>query len=269
MGADVLIVPTDVTDADQVRALVEAGLSFGVIAVWVSKVGVGAVGKFQDTPIEAHEQVIRANLIRHMNDAHAVLPIFTKQDQGIFINIISHGRFAAAPYATAYSASKVGLKGFSEALRGQYHPNILIRDIYPAFIDAPGVSHVANYTGRELSAPPPVYDARKVADAVVGVSRDPKATTTVGATDTLRTFLCSELERTVHELVHDDLVQASRFNTRHRWQSLYSFVAARRGRWRIAIWQTARGAGCGGCHRSHISRSLRHGKQIQPHEASQ
>lgn len=190
LGADVLVVPTDVTNADQVKALAEAALSFGAIDVWVSNVGVGAVGKFQDTPIEAHEQVIRANLIGHMNDAHAVLPIFLKQDRGIFINMISLGGFAAAPYATAYSASKFGLKGFSEALRGELaeYPNIHICDIYPAFIDTPGISHGANHTGRQLSAPPPVYDARKVADAVVRVARRPKATTTVGATADLIRF---------------------------------------------------------------------------------
>jgi short-subunit dehydrogenase len=190
LGADVLVVPTDVTNADQVKTLAEAALSFGRIDVWVSNVGVGAVGKFQDTPIKAHEQVIRANLIGHMNDAHAVLPIFLKQDQGVFINMISLGGFAATPHATAYSASKFGLKGFSEALRGELsdRPNIHICDIYLAFIDTPGISHGANYTGRELSAPPPVYDARKVAEAVVRISRHPKATTTVGATADLIRF---------------------------------------------------------------------------------
>jgi hypothetical protein len=68
------------------------------------------------------------------------------------------------------------------------HPNIHICDIYPAFIDMPGISHGANYTGRELSAPPPAYDARKVADTVVRVSRHLKATTTVGATADLVRF---------------------------------------------------------------------------------
>jgi len=183
LGADVLVVPTDVTDAAKVKELAQAALSFGRIDVWVSNVGVGAVGKLQDTPIEAHEQVIRANLIGHMNDAHAVIPVFFKQGRGVFVNMISLGGFAAAPYASAYSASKFGLKGFSESLRAELaeFPDIHICDIYPAFIDTPGLSHGANYTGRKLSAPPPVYDPRMVADAVVKVSRSPKATTTVGA----------------------------------------------------------------------------------------
>ncbi len=56
--------------------------------------------------------------------------------------MISLGGFAAAPYATAYSASKFGLKGFSEALRGKLsdHPNVHICDVYPASIDTPGIN---------------------------------------------------------------------------------------------------------------------------------
>lgn|GEM_PF-6254704 len=49
----------------------------GSIDVWVSNAGVGAIGRYQDTPIDAHEKVIRTNLIGHMNDAHVVLPIFS------------------------------------------------------------------------------------------------------------------------------------------------------------------------------------------------
>src|SRR5438105_13629367 len=73
----------------------------GVVDVWVSNVGVGAVGRFHETPMAAHEQVIRANLIGHMNDAHAILPIFLQQGQGIFINVNSLGAFAATPFAAA------------------------------------------------------------------------------------------------------------------------------------------------------------------------
>ncbi|MDX3924968.1 MAG: SDR family oxidoreductase [Shinella sp.] len=182
LGADVLVVPTDVTDADAVKELAERARSFGRIDVWVSNVGVGAVGEFTQTPIEAHEQVIRVNLMGHFNDAHAAIPIFLEQGYGTFINMISLGGFAAAPFAAAYSASKFGLKGFSEALRAELEdlPDIHVCDIYPSFIDTPGIAHGANYMRRKLSAPPPVYDARKVAAAIVRTARHPRDTVTVG-----------------------------------------------------------------------------------------
>ncbi|MBP2159630.1 MULTISPECIES: SDR family oxidoreductase [Asticcacaulis] len=185
LGARVKPVYVDVTDPQSVRRLASKAVGFGGgIDVWVSNVGVGAFGRFEDTPIEAHEQVLRANLFGHMADAHAVVPIFKAQKHGTFINIISLGGYTGTPFSAAYSASKFGLRGFSEALRGELagHRDIHICDVYPAFIDTPGLSHAANYTGRELKAPPPVFDPRRVADAVVALARRPRDTTTVGWT---------------------------------------------------------------------------------------
>ncbi|WP_081161870.1 SDR family oxidoreductase [Ensifer aridi] len=183
LGAEVLVAPTDVTDAGAVKKLAEKAMSFGKIDIWFSNVGVGAVGRFEETPIEAHQQVIRTNLIGHFNDAHAVIPIFLRQRHGIFINMISLGGFAATPFAAAYGASKFGLRGFSEALRAELagEPDIHICDVYPTFMDTPGVAHGANYTGRKLSVPPPVYDARRAARAIVRLAEHPRTSITVGA----------------------------------------------------------------------------------------
>ena len=184
-GGDATAVQTDVTDVAAVRALAERAVAeLGGIDVWVSNVGVGAIGRYQDTPMEAHERVIRSNLIGHMNDAHAVVPIFLRQGHGTFVNMISLGGFAAAPYAAAYSASKFGLRGFAEALRAELaeHPAIHVCDVYPGFVDTPGIRHGANYVGRRLSAPPPVLDPWRVAAAIVRVAASPRPTTMVGST---------------------------------------------------------------------------------------
>jgi short-subunit dehydrogenase len=184
LGAEALVVPTDIGDAEAVRDLAKSARSFGSIDIWVSNAGVGAVGAFHETPIALHERVIRTNLLGHMNDAHAALPVFLEQGRGTFINIISAGGFAAIPYAAAYSASKFGLRGFSEALRGELagHRDIHVCDIYPDFIDTPGIRHGANYIGRRLTAPPPLTDPRYVADVIVRTARRPRPTTTIGPT---------------------------------------------------------------------------------------
>jgi NAD(P)-dependent dehydrogenase (short-subunit alcohol dehydrogenase family) len=186
-GAQALVVPTDVTQADQVRALAAAAVErFGAIDVWVNNVGVGAVGAFTDTPIEAHHRVIEANLLGHFNGAHAVLRHFMARKRGVLINMISLGAWAAAPYAAAYSASKFGLRGFTEALRGEMSgwPDIHVCDVYPAFMDTPGISHAANYTGRRLRPAPPLYDPRLAAEAIVSLAREPRPSVTVGAAAT-------------------------------------------------------------------------------------
>lgn len=182
-GAKVLVVPTDVKDADAVRALAEQAQAFlGHVDLWFSNVGVGAVGKFQDVPIEASDAVVQANLLGHMHDAHAAVQIFLAQERGILVNMISMGGFAATPYAAAYSASKYGQRGFSEALRAELaeHPHIHVCDVYPYFVDSPGLAHGANYTGRRIDGPPPMLDPRRVARAVVRLLRRPRNTVVIG-----------------------------------------------------------------------------------------
>lgn len=183
-GAIVAVVPTDIGDNAAVLALAEAALAFGgTIDLWFANVGVGAVGRFEEVPIEAHEQVLRSNLLGHLYEAHAVLPIFQRQGRGVFVNMISMVGFAAAPLAAAYSASKFGLKGLSEALRAEQaaRPHIHICDVYPALVDTPALDHPANYTGKAIHPPLPLVDPRRVAMAVVRLADHPRATTTVGA----------------------------------------------------------------------------------------
>ena len=174
----------DVTDAAAVAAFAaEANDLLGGIDLWFSCVGVGVLGKYQDVPMAEHARVIDANLVGHKNAAHAVLPILLAQDCGTWVNMVSVGGFVATPYAAAYSASKFGLRGFSEALRGELSkkPDIHVCDVYPTFVDTPGVDHAGNYTGAKLSLPPGALSPETVAKAVVRLANRPRNTTVVGA----------------------------------------------------------------------------------------
>lgn len=183
-GASAEVRVVDVTDADAVaRFAREAQRLLGGIDLWFSDVGVATVGRYGEVPMAEHAQVVDANLIGHMNDAHAVLPIFLAQGHGTWVNMISIGGFVATPFAAAYTASKFGLRGFSEALRGELsqHPRIHVCDVYPTFVDTPGIDHAGNRTGKALSLPYAALSPETVARAVVGLADRPRNTTVVGA----------------------------------------------------------------------------------------
>ncbi len=183
-GGSAEVRTVDVTDAGAVAAFArEARDILGEIDLWFSDVGIGVVGKYQEVPLEDHRRVVEANLLGHMHDAHAVLPVFLEQGHGIWVNMISFGGFVASPYSAAYAASKFGLRGFSEALRAELreHPHIHICDVYPTFVDTPGFKHAANYTGAKLSYPPGTVAPEKVADAIVALAEQPRDTTVLGA----------------------------------------------------------------------------------------
>ncbi len=184
LGAQALVVPTDVTEPDAMRALAQAAIErFGHIDAWINNAGVGAVGAFDATPLEAHQRVIDCNLMGQVNGAHAVLPHFRQRGRGTLINMISVGGWTVAPYAAAYTASKFGLRGFSEALRAELAglPDIHVCEVYPTFVDTPGLSHGANYTGRRLEPPLLLLEPRQVAQRLVALSHSPRAVTSIGS----------------------------------------------------------------------------------------
>ena len=183
LGARAVAIPTDMKEADSVHELARGAFNYGgSIDVWINNAGVLAGGELDQIPAEVNEAVIRTNLLGYMQGAHAALPYFKSQGYGILINNISVGGWFPTPYAAAYTASKFGLRGFSQSLKGELSafPHIHVCDLFPGFLDTPGMQHAANYTGRALKPAPPVYDSRKVARAVVRLMEHPKEETTIG-----------------------------------------------------------------------------------------
>jgi short-subunit dehydrogenase len=184
LGGLAMAVPADMRSIESIRQLASKAYEFGgTIDVWINNAGVLAAGALEQIPAEVNEDVIKTNLMGYVHSAHSVLPYFKDQGHGILINNISVGGWFPTPYGAAYTASKFGVRGFSESLKGELnkYPDIHICDLYPGFLDTPGIQHAANYTGKILKPAPPVYDPQKVARAVASVINNPRSRTTIGA----------------------------------------------------------------------------------------
>ncbi len=177
-GAQVKIVATNMSDVMQVKHLLKQALSVNChIKCWINNAGVLSFGKFEETPVEVIDQVIKTNLLGYVYGARAVLPVFKQQGSGILINNISIGGWMPAPYGTAYTASKYGIRGLVEGLQAEVsdYPHIHICALYPGFQRSAGIGHAANYSGIRLSTPPPAFDPRRLADAMVKLAKHPVA----------------------------------------------------------------------------------------------
>ncbi|MFP3834572.1 SDR family oxidoreductase [Chryseobacterium sp. SIMBA_028] len=175
-GSVVLTLVTDTSCATDVYQLAEkAFILYNRIDYWINNAGVLSFGKFEETPIEVIDQIIKTNLLGYMHSAHAVLPIFKKQKKGVLINNISIGGWMPAPYGTAYTASKFGVRGMVETLQGEVsdYPEIHICALYPGFQKSAGIEHAANYSGIKLSTPPPSFDPRDLAHTILKVAKKP------------------------------------------------------------------------------------------------
>lgn len=117
-GGDALVVPTDVTNENNVDTLVETTIEeFGSIDVLVNNAGVMLLEPVERADRGNFRQMIEVNLLGVMILTHAVLPIMQEQGAGHIVNVSSTSGRVAEATAAGYNASKFGINGFTEALR--------------------------------------------------------------------------------------------------------------------------------------------------------
>lgn len=185
LGVSALAYPTDVSRRVEVEALADAAVSaFNRIDVWVNDAGVGVIGRFEETPLEDHEQAIRIDLLGVIYGSYFALRQFRAQGEGTLINVASALGKIPAPYYASYSAAKHGVVGLSGALRQELRENGL-RDIHvctviPMATDTPFFEHASNYTGHETVPIPPLHDPEQVISAIVRLATHPEAEAVVG-----------------------------------------------------------------------------------------
>ncbi len=118
--AETLIVPTDMTEQAQVRALIEkADERFGRIDILINNAGRAAVGAVANIDPDLYRQIIELNLFGPLHALQAVVPRMRAQGGGVIINISSSVSKMAIPGIGAYASTKYALNGLSLTARNE------------------------------------------------------------------------------------------------------------------------------------------------------
>ncbi len=108
----------DLAIREQVDALPRAVFErHGTLDLLINNAGVTILGDFQTVTANDMEWVIGINLIATMRLTKAALPFLIKSRDAHIVNISSILGITAMPGQAAYSASKFGVRGFSQSLR--------------------------------------------------------------------------------------------------------------------------------------------------------
>jgi short-subunit dehydrogenase len=122
LGSETLVVPTNVSEEPQCRALIEQAVArFGRIDALVNNAGVSAHALFSDVkPQDLHwyEKLMKVNLWGAVWCTHAALP-YLKESRGNVVAVSSLAGLVGVPGRSAYSATKFAMTGFFEALRAE------------------------------------------------------------------------------------------------------------------------------------------------------
>ena len=178
-GGEAVVIPVDVNESAEIRLMVQTVLDlYGKIDILFNNAGFGAMDWFENLTPQRHiETLVRVNLTGTMLVTYAVLPDMLKRRSGHIINMASVAGLIASPLLATYSASKYGVRAFTDALRREVSPfGIRVSGIYPGPAETEFGSHLPNHRTREIINR--VIDMRMtsayVARRVVDVARRPR-----------------------------------------------------------------------------------------------
>lgn len=148
------VLPLDVTRSDSIAALIEAA---GPIDALVNNAGIGLVGVFEATPMEAVRRIFETNTFGAMAMTQAVIPQMRRRGAGVIVNVTSSVTLAPMPLAAAYTASKQAIEGFTGSLAHELaHFGVAVRLVEPGY--APTTNFAANAIVPLEQLLPAVYD---------------------------------------------------------------------------------------------------------------
>jgi short-subunit dehydrogenase len=135
-GAQVLVVPTDVSIESECRSLIDlTAKHFGAIDMLVNNAGVSMHANFEDIEnADVYEKLMRINLMGSVWPTHVALS-HLKKANGQIVAVASLAGLVGVPGRTTYCATKFAQTGFFEALRVEIEPqgvNVCI--IYPGVV---------------------------------------------------------------------------------------------------------------------------------------
>jgi NAD(P)-dependent dehydrogenase (short-subunit alcohol dehydrogenase family) len=137
-GGTALVVPTDMTEDQQLTALVGRTLAlYGRIDILVNNAGGGppkthvVKARFTDW-----EWTLRVNLWATMVLSKLVIPGMIERQQGAVINICSLAGMTGKTGEAAYAAAKFGVRGFTQSLFDEVREyGIKVSTICPGYVD--------------------------------------------------------------------------------------------------------------------------------------
>jgi len=173
-GGRALSVPTDVTDENACKILIEKTVAeFGQIDSLVNN-----AGRTMWTPLEdikdtsIFEKIIKLNYLGCVYCTYYSLP-YLKKTKGLIVGISSLAGLTGVPARTAYSASKHALFGFFDSLRIELKDTgVAVTMVAPDFVLSEIHKRALNGSGKSLGESPlqesKIMTSEKCASLILG-----------------------------------------------------------------------------------------------------
>ena len=135
-GRKALAMTTDVSQREQVKALVDAAAeTYGRVDVMINNAGLMPQAPLERLKVDEWDRMIDVNIKGVLYGIAAALPQMQRQKAGHFINVSSVAGHRVGPGFAVYAATKYAVRALSEGLRQEVKPyNIRTTVISPGAV---------------------------------------------------------------------------------------------------------------------------------------
>jgi NAD(P)-dependent dehydrogenase (short-subunit alcohol dehydrogenase family) len=177
-GQRALVVPTDVTDYDQVDAAASSvEVALGPIDVWVNDAFTSVFARFVDIHPDEFRRTTSATYLGYVHGTRAALSRMQPRDHGVVVQVGSALAYRGIPLQSAYCGAKHAIKGFTESVRTELrheHSAVQVTMVQMPAVNTPQFSWVLSRLPRHPQPVPPIYQPEVAARAVLYAAEHPQ-----------------------------------------------------------------------------------------------
>jgi 3-oxoacyl-[acyl-carrier protein] reductase len=175
-GATVLAVPTDVSQPEQIKRLIDSAVErFGGIDILVNNAGGPRAGRFADLSPEDYQAALNLNLLSTINLCRAVVPIMRQRGGGRIINLTSVSVKQPIDGLMLSNMARTGVIGFAKTLALELAPDrILVNNVCPGIIFTDRIQHLATVRAKDAGITVDQAIANMTKDIPLGRIGDPQ-----------------------------------------------------------------------------------------------
>ncbi|MBD2753932.1 SDR family oxidoreductase [Spirosoma validum] len=132
---NVILLPLDVTDKEQIKQTTQKALTLGDIDVVFNNAGYALLGALEAITDEQLVRQMETNFLGVVRVTQAFIPYFRQKKAGLFITTGSSAGLMGFPVSSMYDASKWALEGWSESLSFELNEfGVGIKTIEPGLV---------------------------------------------------------------------------------------------------------------------------------------
>jgi NAD(P)-dependent dehydrogenase (short-subunit alcohol dehydrogenase family) len=170
LGGEALVLPTDVSDAEQVEAAADAvEKAFGPIDVWVNDAMATIFSRFLEVEPDEYKRATEVTYLGAVYGTRAALKRMVPRDHGVVVQVGSALSYRAIPLQSAYCGAKFAMRGFTDSVRTELMhdgSNVWVTMVQLPAVNTPQFDWCRTNLPDHPQPVPPIYQPEVPARAV-------------------------------------------------------------------------------------------------------